>query len=316
MELNILFDTRNNIERINGSSFLLGTNFINFISSNIDKILSVEVISSLSEKNYKEILFKISTASNDVIIPEMIITNVLVELSNENIDMLQIKRALKDVLKSYNKFKELTEFCYFNSKIKETTPLQNYIYYLNNFKIKKIVLKQVISSFGLNQVKKSEKLLENDDVSLMVKKNYPFFYYSYECSTIDEYMTASFLKLIENNYLILKCENCGKYFIAYNRANTLYCDRTSPQNSSKSCKQYGKEQKWLGKTKDENDWYSLYRKTYQSFQKKAIRNPEHRESKQNFDNFRMEGAKWKKNLKKGIITEEEMISWLKNIKNK
>lgn len=316
MELNILFDTRNNIESINGSSFLLGTNFINFISSNIDKILSVEVISSLSEKNYKEILFKISTASNDVIIPEIIITNVLVELSNGNIDILQIKRALKDVLKSYNKFKELTEFCYFNSKIKETTPLQNYIYYLNNFKIKKIVLKQVISSFGLNPVKKSEKLLENDDVSLMVQKNYPFFYYSYECSTIDEYMTASFLKLIENNYLILKCENCGKYFIAYNRANTLYCDRTSPQNSSKSCKQYGKEQKWLGKTKDENDWYSLYRKTYQSFQKKAIRNPEHKESKQNFDNFRMEGAKWKKNLKKGIITEEEMISWLKNIKNK
>ena len=72
-----------------------------------------------------------------------------------------------------------------------------------------------------------------------------------------------------------------------------FYDRISPQNASKNCKQYGKEQKWLERTKNEKDWYSLYRKVYQTFQKKAIRNPGHKESKQAFDNFRAEANEWK-----------------------
>ena len=150
----------------------------------------------------------------------------------------------------------------------------------------------------------------------MIKENSPFFFYCYECSTIDDYMIASFLELIENDYLISKCENCRKYFIAYNRADTLYCDRISPQNASKNCKQYGKEKKWLERTKNEKDWYSLYRKVYQTFQKKAIRNSGHKESKQAFDNFRTEANEWKQAVKKGSKTEADFMKWLKNYRQK
>lgn len=317
MALNIRFDTKNNIESINGNLFLLGTNFINFISSNIGSILNNEVISSLAEKNYKEILSKI-TASSAAIIPEIIYTNVLIDLSSGTINIQQIKKDLIQVLNVYNKFKELTEFCYFNDILANMTPHQKYIYYRFKFKIENMTLpKQTINSFGLKTIKASDKLLKDNDILVMLEKNSPYFYYNYECNTIDDYMTTSFLQLIENNYLILKCENCGKYFIAYNRANTLYCDRISPQNASKTCKQYGKERKWLERTKNTTDWYSLYRKVYQTFQKKAIRNPEHKESKQNFDNFRINANEWKKAVKAGTKTEEEFINWLQEFrKNK
>lgn len=316
MELNIRFDTKNNIEIINGNVFLIGTNFINFISSNIDTILNNKVISSLSVDNCKEIISKITTASKNTVIPEIININILIDLSNENMNMQQIKKDLTQVLNVYDKFKKLTEFCYFNDELKDMTPFQNYIYYLHKFKIQEVTLpKQIITSFGLKPKKASNKLLINDDVFIMLKENSPFLYFNYQCSNINDYMTASFLELIENNYFILKCKNCGKYFIAYNKINTLYCDRISPQNPAKNCKQYGKEIKWLERTKDEKDWYSLYRKIYQVFQKKAIRNPEHKESQKLFDDFRTESIKWKKAVKEGTKTEEEFIKWLQTFRN-
>lgn len=317
MTFNVRFDAKNNIESINGKEILLGENFINFISLKMESILNKEIISKLSEINYKEILSKITTATDGIIIPEIIYIDILIEESKETINIQQIKKDLTKVLKVYNKFKELTEFCYFNQIQKDMTPFQLYIYYLHKFKIEEIILpKQVINSFGLKPKKASGKVLKDKDIFVMLQQNSPFFYFSYEISNIDDYMTASFLQLIENNYLILKCENCGKYFIAYNRTNTLYCDRPSPQDYSKNCKQYGKERKWLERTKDETDWYSLYRKVYQTFQKKAIRNPGHKESKQEFDDFRINANKWKKALKEGTKTQEEFIKWLQNFRKK
>ena len=317
MTFNVRFDEKNNIESINGKEILLGENFINFISLKMESILNKEIISKLSEINYKEILSKITTATDGIIIPEIIYIDILIEESKETINIQQIKKDLTKVLKVYNKFKELTEFCYFNQIQKDMTPFQLYIYYLHKFKIEEIILpKQVINSFGLKPKKASGKVLKDKDIFVMLQQNSPFFYFSYEISNIDDYMTASFLQLIENNYLILKCENCGKYFIAYNRTNTLYCDRPSPQDYSKNCKQYGKERKWLERTKDETDWYSLYRKVYQTFQKKAIRNPGHKESKQEFDDFRINANKWKKALKEGTKTQEEFIKWLQNFRKK
>lgn len=317
MTFKVRFDTKNNIESINGKEIFLGENFINFISLKMESILNKEIISNLSEINYKEILSKITTDTAGIIIPEIIYIDVLIEESKETINVQQIKKILTEVLKIYNKFKELTEFCYFNKKLKDVTPFQLYIYYLHKFKIEEIILpKQVINSFGLKPKKASGNLLKDKDIFTMLQQNSPFFYFSYEISNMDDYMTASFLQLIENNYLILKCENCGKYFIAYNRTNTLYCDRPSPQNSSKNCKQYGKERRWLERTKDENDWYSLYRKIYQTFQKKAIRNPEHKESNQAFDNFRIEANKWKQAVKEGKKTEDEFMYWLREFRNK
>lgn len=110
------------------------------------------------------------------------------------------------------------------------------------------------------------------------------------------------------------CKNCGKSFISKLRTDTYYCDRQAPQDNTKTCKQYGAEKAWTNRTKDENDWYSWYRKVYQSFQMKARRNPNNPQLKKNFDNFRKEANEWKKAIKDKTKTEKEFVNWLQEFR--
>ncbi len=311
MVLNIRFDITNDIEIINEKKFNLCTNFINFISLDMESILSNEIISNLMENNYQKIISNINKATKGLIIPEIIDINVLTDTAGQTVNIQQIQKDLTQVLNTYTKFKELTEFCYFNNNLKTMTLLRRYIYYLHTSKIEEITLpKQTISSFGFN----SKKKYNNENILVMLQKNSPYLYFNYQCSNINDYCTASFLQLIENNYTILKCKNCGKYFIVFNRANKLYCSRKSPQNASKTCKQYGRERAWLDRIKDKNDWYSAYRKVYQSLQVKTKRNPNNIQCMQDFDNFKTEANKWKKAVKDGAKTEEEFMYWLKEFR--
>ena len=106
------------------------------------------------------------------------------------------------------------------------------------------------------------------------------------------------------------CKNCGKEFTAYMRTDTYYCDGPAPQDTTKTCKQYGALKAWEAKIKNESVWNCWYRRVYQSFQVKAKRNPDDLQHKKNYDNFRMLAKEWKKAVKDGTKTEEEFINWL------
>jgi len=313
MPLNVRFDTNNDIEIIEEKIFPLGTNFINFLSLDMENILNDKLISTLSKSNYLKIISNINKVAKDIIIPEIIDIHVLMHMSSDNVNIQQLKKDLKEVLKVYNTFKELTEFCYFNKELKDTMPLQNYIYYLHKFEIEEVTLpQQTINSFGLKPKGKASK----NNTLAMIQKNSPFLYFNYKCSNISDYMITTFLQLIQNNYLILKCKNCNKYFIPYKRTDTYYCDRPSPQDTTKSCKKYAIELTWREKVKDESDWHCLYRRVYQSFQMKAKRQPNNLQLKQNFDNFRADANEWKKAVKGGAKTEEEFMCWLQDFRKK
>lgn len=300
MLLETSFDTKDNIEIINGKKSPLGANLTNFISLDMENILNDKIISNLSKNNYKELLDKLSTASNGVILQDII--DIKSISSQTNID--EIKRNLTLILNTYNKFKELIDFCYLNDNFKNMKPLQKYLHYLDRSITEEVILpKQIIS---LKAKGTSNKHL--------ITENSPYLCFSYQCLNINDYMLVTFLELIKNNYFILKCKNCNKYFITYNRIETYYCDRQAPQDTTKTCKQYGAEKAWTDRTKDENDWYNLYRKVYQSFQMKAKRNPNNPQLKQNFDNFRTDANKWKKAVKEETKTEEEFMKWLQDFR--
>ena len=300
MQLKVHFDTKNNYEIINKKIFPLGTNFINFISINMENILNDEIISNISQNNYKKIISNISTASNGVIFKELLDIDDI--LNQNNIQL--IKRDWRLILDTYNNFKELTEFCYFNDNFDNMTLLQKYIYYLDRSKNEEVLLPRQTINLKIKN--------NNNDIT----KNSPSLYFSYQCLNINDYMIVTFLQLIENNYLILKCKNCNKYFIPYKRTDTYYCDRQSPQDNTKTCKQYGADKAWWIRTKDENDWYNLYRKIYQSFQVKAKRNPDDPQHKKNYDNFRKEANTWKQAVKEGTKTEADFMKWLQNFRKK
>lgn len=302
MLVKVHFDTKNDKEIINKKIFPLGANLINFISLDMENILNEEIISNLSKNNYKKILDKLSTASDGVILQDIIDIKNISSQTNIN----EIKSDLRLILNTYNTFRDLIEFCFFNDNFNNMTLLEKYIYYLDRSKIEEVILpKQTISL----KIKRNSNKLNTE--------NSPYLYFTYECLNINDYMITTFLQLIENNYLVLKCKNCNKYFIPYKRTDTYYCDRISPQDTTKTCKQYGAEKAWTDRTKDENDWYNLYRKVYQSFQMKAKRNPNNLQLKENFDNFRTDANKWKKAVKERTKTEEEFMNWLQEFrKNK
>lgn len=300
MLVKVHFDTKNNLEIINKKVFPLGENFINFISLDMKNILNEEIISNLSKNNYKDIISKLSTASDGVILEDIINTNNILSKTNIN----EIKCDLTLILNTYNTFKDLIEFCYFNDNSNNITLLQKYIYYLDKSEIEEVILpKQTIS---LKLERNSNKL---------DTENSPYLYFTYECLNINDYMITTFLQLIENNYLILKCKNCSKYFIPYKRTDTLYCDRTSPQDDTKTCKKYAIELAWNEKIKDETDWHCLYRRVYQSLQMKSKRKPNDQLLKKFFEDFKMDAKEWKKAVKEGTKTDEEFLYWLQEFRN-
>lgn len=300
MLLETRFDTKDNIEIIDEKKFSLGANLINFISLDMENILNDKIISNLSQNNYKKVISNMDSASHGVEIID------IKSISSQN-NIQEIKENLKLILDTYNKFKELIDFCYLNNNFNDITPLQKYLHYLDKSITEEIILpKQTIS---LKAKGTSNKHLKNN-----ITESSPYLCFSYQCLNINDYMLVTFLELIKNNYFILKCKNCNKYFITYNRIETYYCDRQAPQDTTKTCKQYGAEKAWTDRTKDENDWYNLYRKVYQSFQMKAKRNPNNPQLKQNFDNFRTDANKWKKAVKEETKTEEEFMKWLQDFR--
>lgn len=301
MRLNVCFDTNDDIEIINGKIFPLGTNLIDFLSLDIENILNDEIISNLTESNYKNVLSKVDTASAGAIIQEIIgIKDIL-----SKTDINEIKRDLTLILNTYNTFKDLIEFCYFNDNFNNMTLLKKYIYYLDRSKAEEVILpKQTISL----KLKRNSNKLDN------ITENSPYLYFTYKCLNISDYMIIAFLQLIENNYLILKCKNCNKYFIPYKRTDTLYCDRQSPQDVTKTCKKYAIELAWRKKTKDKTDWHCLYRRVYQSLQMKSKRKPNDQLLKKFFEDFKMEAKEWKKAVKEGTKTEAEFMKWLQDFR--
>ena len=82
-----------------------------------------------------------------------------------------------------------------------------------------------------------------------------------ECRNLIEFINAAIIDILKNHYLIKKCKNCGKFFVAYNRSDTLYCDRKAPQDEKKTCKEYGAYKQYQDNLKN-NASAKLYRNIY------------------------------------------------------
>ena len=154
--------------------------------------------------------------------------------------------------------------------------------------------------------------LEGQDKENSIDPNWvPVWEYSYIPGCFYHVIVA----MIETSATISKCKNCGKYFVPEKRSDTLYCDRAAPQDGSKTCKQYGARAAWE-KTLKENETIGLYRKIYMSKQMLAKRNPDRRDYSESFEKYKAQSKQWKADVKAETKTEEEFITWLKEVKEK
>lgn len=135
---------------------------------------------------------------------------------------------------------------------------------------------------------------------------------------IDDILTALIIdvsKIIENNVIIKMCENCGKFFMPENRSDEIYCRRTSPQDSKRTCKEYGSRKLWYDKLK-QDEAFKLARNIYTSKQMLSRRNPDIQAYSDMFEYFRQERKQWEDAVKKGEKTRDEYIQWLNIMKAK
>ncbi|NLB35885.1 MAG: hypothetical protein GX824_01030 [Clostridiales bacterium] len=128
-----------------------------------------------------------------------------------------------------------------------------------------------------------------------------------------EAIAYMFKALLQNSHFVKKCENCGKYFVPYNRSDTIYCDRKSPQDPERTCKEYGTQRLWYDKMQGD-EALKLYRNVYSAKRMMVRRNPNIPNYKKNLEEFSVQAAEWKAKYKSGVVTSEEFINWLNSEK--
>lgn len=137
---------------------------------------------------------------------------------------------------------------------------------------------------------------------------------SYCCHSLSELLTASIVNIIEDRLSIKKCQHCGKYFIAFNRSDTKYCERPSKENNEKTCREYASYINYLDKNKSDVAT-KLYRSIYNSLGNK-YRRSNNEKLNEKIKKFQRENRKWKNEVKLGTKTETEYVGWLKSVKEK
>ncbi len=131
----------------------------------------------------------------------------------------------------------------------------------------------------------------------------------YTCDTVEDACVASLHFLITHKINIRKCKNCGKYFVAYYRSDTVYCDRVSPFNSSRTCKQDGPLRTYELSVKSDVLQKKI-RNEASARRMRIRRNPDDTSLKAAFDVWSEELKIWKKRYKAGDISLDQFMDWL------
>lgn len=135
----------------------------------------------------------------------------------------------------------------------------------------------------------------------------------YNCHVIETACFVSILELVKNNIPIYICKNCGNYFIPSSKKNTLYCDNTF--ENGKTCQEIGAMITYNEKLK-KDEINSLYRKTLSAKKMLANRNPDIPMYLEKYEKWKNKANEFKKDIKKGLKTEEEFLKWIEETRKK
>lgn len=132
--------------------------------------------------------------------------------------------------------------------------------------------------------------------------------YCFECEDLIQTFIIELFDMTEiDNIVIKKCKNCGKFFVPDNRIDELYCSNIFEDN--KTCKDVGPF-RTKQKLMQEDDSLRIYRNIYQKLLLRTRRNPDSLQYEKDFENFKKENAKLKKDIESGKFSQDEYVNWL------
>ncbi len=240
----------------------------------------------------------------------------------------KLKSKIHDMIKlEFVKIRSIKSYlnsCLIDSELYSDLIFMYFVKNCINFELEEIRPSDLYSIIFSYSDTKLRNLMEEDNFHQILKDSYnaqvledieklPQYDERYNSIEIEKLLVVSFLKIIEQGYTLKKCANCGLPFIPYNRSDTLYCDRISPQDNSRTCKEHGGKQAWLNNVRTD-EAMKLYRNIYMQKQMLCKRNPDILEYRQSFDEFRQVTKQWKADIRKGNCSEREYINWLNDMK--
>lgn len=134
----------------------------------------------------------------------------------------------------------------------------------------------------------------------------------YLCKGYEELFNVMFYRLKLSGAKINKCQNCGKYFIPKVKSNEKYCDRTSPQNPDKTCKEYGANKTYREEVKSDaiKHMHNNISQAYRMRIKRANDDEREQHMKQ-FEVYKTNYLIRKEKYNKGELVEKDFLIWLK-----
>lgn len=197
-------------------------------------------------------------------------------------------------------------FLYPISKVETKIKLDNN--YINILKFQREYLQKNHS----NDKEKNRKILLD-----YIKNNDIQIFSTYRINTIQELLNISFIEILKNKVTIKKCKNCNKFFITENRTDEKYCNRISPQNPSKTCKEYGAKKTYREEIKSIPIKHE-HNKTSQFYRMRINRSKNANEKmkyKKAFDNYKEVYHHKKEQYNSGKLQEKDFVNWIKRQKN-
>ena len=125
---------------------------------------------------------------------------------------------------------------------------------------------------------------------------------------------AEITRMIENNQIVKKCNNCGLYFTPTKRIDETYCDRVVKilaNGTQRTCKDIGPLIKYAKKTNND-PIIEIYRRAYKTYHSRIKAKGKSNISKKEFYDWKTEAEKKMEGIRQGKITIEEFRDWVKN----
>lgn len=115
--------------------------------------------------------------------------------------------------------------------------------------------------------------------------------------------------MIDTDAKVVKCKNCGNYFVPVGRADRVYCSYPSPQDKDKACRDIGAQNTLIRKRKNDTI-ASEYRRLYMRLTMQQKRHPQDEKVKVRLAELTDTMQNLRKQRDDGEISSDKILEWL------
>ena len=126
---------------------------------------------------------------------------------------------------------------------------------------------------------------------------------------LESILYKSICSILKENVYLKNCKNCGKYFIATNKAST-YCSNIAPNELKKTCKDIGRKTAFKNSKNTDPILYSYYKVYNRKYMMKS-RYPDIDKYDKDLNKYREIGKKKLKQYKENKLSAEDFEYWIK-----